>query len=81
VLERCCRAFHPEVESVPLISSGAARATAASIGKPMHVDSAELTACFEKVSEMGDPTGADEFLSGPTTTLDASIEQRKCQAV
>jgi uncharacterized protein YbjT (DUF2867 family) len=78
-LERYCQAFHPHVESVPLMPIDAARATAASTGNQMLGFFAELMAYFEKVGEPGDPTEADELLGAPTTTLDAWIEQRKGQ--
>jgi NADH dehydrogenase len=76
-LERYCQAFHPEVESVPLMPIEAARATAASTGNQMLGFFAELMAYFEKVGEMGDPVEADELLGAPQTTLDAWIEQRR----
>ena len=78
-LERYCQAFHPQVESVPLMPIDAARATAASTGNQMLGFFAELMAYFEKVGEPGNPTEADELLGAPTTTLDAWIEQRKGQ--
>jgi uncharacterized protein YbjT (DUF2867 family) len=76
-LERYCRVFHPEIESVPLMPIEAARATAASTGNQMLGFFAELMAYFEKVGEMGDPTEANELLGAPSTTLDAWIEQQK----
>jgi uncharacterized protein YbjT (DUF2867 family) len=78
-LERYCRVFHPEVESVALIPIEAARGMAASTGNQMLGFFAELMAYFEKVGEPGDPTEANELLGAPTTTLDAWIEQRKAQ--
>jgi NADH dehydrogenase len=78
-LERYCQAFHPEVESVPLMPIEAARATAASTGNQMLGFFAELMAYFEQVGEMGDPAEADQLLGAPTTTLDAWIEQRKAR--
>jgi uncharacterized protein YbjT (DUF2867 family) len=80
-LERYCRAFHPKVESVPLMPIEAARATAASTGNQMLGYFAEMMAYFEKVGEMGDPGEANNLLGAPETTLDAWIEQRKAQTV
>jgi hypothetical protein len=80
-LERYCQAFHPEVESVPLMPIEAARATAASTGNQMLGYFAEMMAYFEKVGEMGDPTEANELLGAPTTALDAWISQRIAQTV
>ncbi len=76
-LERYCQAFHPDVESVPLMPIQAARATAASTGNQMLGFFAELMAYFEKVGEMGDPAEANALLGTPTTKLDAWIAQRK----
>jgi uncharacterized protein YbjT (DUF2867 family) len=79
-LERYCRAFHPEVESVPLMPIEAARAAAAASGNQMLGFFAELMAYFDQAGERGDPTEANELLGAPTTTLDAWIAQRKRQA-
>jgi uncharacterized protein YbjT (DUF2867 family) len=79
-LERYCRVFHPEVESVALMPIEAARGMAASTGNQMLGFFAELMAYFEKVGEPGDPTEANELLGAPMTTLDAWIEQSKAQA-
>jgi uncharacterized protein YbjT (DUF2867 family) len=76
-LERYCRAFHPEVESVPLMPIEVARATAASTGNQMLGFFAELMAYFEKASELGDPTEANELLGAPSITLDTWIAQRQ----
>jgi hypothetical protein len=76
-LERYCRVFQPEVESVPVMPVETARATASSTGTQMLGFFAELMAYFEQVGEMGDPTEANQLLGAPTTTLDAWIEQRK----
>ena len=75
--ERYCRAFHPEVESVPLMPIEVARATAASTGNQMLGFFAELMAYFEKASELGDPTEANELLGAPSITLDTWIAQRQ----
>jgi uncharacterized protein YbjT (DUF2867 family) len=69
-LERYCRVFHPEVESVPLMPIEAARATARSTGNQMLGFFAELMAYFEAVGEMGDPAEANQLLGAPETTLD-----------
>jgi NADH dehydrogenase len=79
-LERYCRAFHPDVESVTLMPIEAARGMAASTGNPMLGFFAELMAYFEKVGEPGNPAEANELLGAPRTTLDAWIEQRKAEA-
>jgi uncharacterized protein YbjT (DUF2867 family) len=76
-LERYCQAFHPEVDSVPLMPIDAARAMADSTGNDMLKFFAELMAYFEKAGEIGDPTEANELLGPPTTTLDAWIADRK----
>ena len=76
-LERYCRAFHPEVESVPLMPIEAARATAASTGNQMLGFFAELMAYFEKASEAGDPREANELLGAPSITLEAWIAERQ----
>jgi uncharacterized protein YbjT (DUF2867 family) len=72
-LERYCRAFHPEVESVPMMPVEAARATAASSGNQMLSYFAELMAYLEKVGETADATEANQLLGAPTTTLDTWI--------
>jgi uncharacterized protein YbjT (DUF2867 family) len=74
-LERYCRAFHPEVESVPMMPVEAARATAASSGNQMLSFFTELMAYLEKVGETGDATEANQLLGAPTTTLDTWIER------
>jgi uncharacterized protein YbjT (DUF2867 family) len=76
-LERYCRAFHPEVESVPVMPIEAARATAESTGNQMLGFFASLMAYFEKVGELGEPTEANQLLGAPATTLDEWIAQRK----
>jgi uncharacterized protein YbjT (DUF2867 family) len=78
-LERYCRVFHPQVESVALMPIEAARGMAASTGNQMLGFFAELMAYFEKVGEPGDPAEANELLGAPATTLDAWLEQRKAQ--
>jgi len=72
-LERYCRAFHPEVASVPMMPVEAARATAASSGNQMLSFFAELMAYLEKVGETADPAEANRLLGAPTTTLDTWI--------
>lgn len=73
-LERYCRVFHPEVESVPLMPIEAARATAKASGNPMLGFFAELMSYFETVGEMGDPAEANQLLGAPATTLDEWME-------
>ena len=80
-LERYCRVFHPEVESVPVMPIEAARATAESTGNQMLGFFAGLMAYFEKVGELGDPTEANQLLGAPATTLEAWIAHRKAGAV
>ncbi|MEJ2209438.1 MAG: NAD(P)H-binding protein [Anaerolineae bacterium] len=77
-LERYCRAFHPEVESVSVMPVDAARAAAKSTGNQMLGFFAELMAYFDQAVEMGDPAEANRILGAPTTTLEAWIERRKC---
>jgi uncharacterized protein YbjT (DUF2867 family) len=76
-LERYCRLFHPEVESVPVMPIEAARASAESTGNQMLSFFAELMAYFGKVGEPGDPTEANQLLGAPATTLDAWMAQRQ----
>jgi uncharacterized protein YbjT (DUF2867 family) len=78
-LERYCRAFHPEIESVSVVPIDAARAMAEASGNEMLRFFAELMAYFKKVGEPGDPTEANQLLGAPTTTLEAWIERRKDQ--
>ncbi len=80
-LERYCRAFHPEVESVSVMPVDTARAIAKSTGNQMLGFFAELMAYFDQVGEMGDPAEANQLLGAPTTTLDAWIEQRKARTL
>ena len=75
-LERYCRAFHPEVESVPVMPIEAARASAEATGNQMLGFFAGLMAYFEQVGEPGDPTEANELLGAPATTLEAWIAAR-----
>jgi NADH dehydrogenase len=75
-LERYCQAFHPEVESVPVMPIEAARASAESTGNQMLGFFAGLMAYFEQVGEPGDPTEANQLLGAPATTLDAWIAAR-----
>lgn len=76
-LSRYCQVFHPEVESVSLMPIEAAKATAASTGNNMLAYFASLMAYFEKVGELGDPSGANQLLGAPSITLDQWIHQRK----
>ena len=76
-LERYCRVFHPEVESVSVMPVDAARAVAKSTGNQTLGFFAELMAYFDQAGEMGDPAEANRLLGAPTTTLEAWIEQRK----
>ena len=76
-VERYCRTFHPEVESVSVMPVDAARAVAKSTGNQMLGFFAELMAYFDQVGEMGDPAEANRLLGAPTTTLETWIEQRK----
>lgn len=78
-LERYCRAFHPEIEAVSVMPIDTARAVADSTGNDMLRFFAELMAYFKKVGEPGDPTGANQLLGAPTTTLDTWIERRKAR--
>ena len=78
-LERYCRAFHPEVESVSVMPVDAARAVAKSTGNQTLSFFAKLMAYFDQASEVGDPAKASRLLGSPATTLDAWIEQRKAR--
>lgn len=78
-MERYCQAFHPEVESVPMMPIEAAKTMAASTNNDMLMFFAELMAYFDKVGEMGDPTEANQLLGAPTITLDEWINNRKTQ--
>ena len=75
-VERYCRAFHPEVQEVPVMPVAVARSVAQSSGNQMLGMFAELMAYFEQVGEMGDPAEANRLLGAPATTLDAWIGQR-----
>jgi uncharacterized protein YbjT (DUF2867 family) len=75
-LERYCRAFHPEVQEVPVMPVAVARSVAQSSGNQMLGMFAELMAYFEQVGEMGDPAEANRLLGAPATTLGAWIGQR-----
>jgi uncharacterized protein YbjT (DUF2867 family) len=79
-LERYCRAFHPEVESVPVMPIEAAMTSAESTGNQMLGFFAGLMAYFEKVGEPGDPTEANQLLGAPATTLEAWIAARLASA-
>jgi hypothetical protein len=79
-LERYCRAFHPEVESVPVMPIEAARASAEATGNQMLGSFAGLMAYFEQVGEPGDPTEANQLLGAPATTLEAWIAARLASA-
>lgn len=78
-LERYCRAFHPEVESVSVMPIDAARAVAKSTGNEQLGFFAGLMGYFDQVGEMGDPAEANQLLGAPATTLEAWIEQRKAR--
>ena len=80
-LERYCRAFHPEVESVSVMPVDTARAAAKSTGNQILGFFAELMAYFDQVGEMGDPAEANQLMGAPTTTLDAWIEERRGRAL
>jgi uncharacterized protein YbjT (DUF2867 family) len=80
-LERYCRAFHPEIESVSVMLIDVAQAMADASGNDMLGFFAELMAYFQKVGEPGDPTEANQILGAPTTTLQAWIERRKAEAM
>jgi uncharacterized protein YbjT (DUF2867 family) len=80
-LETYCRAFHPEVESVPMMPIEAARSLAASTGNQMLAFFVELMAYFDKVGEKGDPAEANALLGAPKTTLADWIEKRKNQMI
>lgn len=76
-LERYCRAFHPEIESVSVMPIWLARVIATVTRNEEMKFAVTLFSYFDKAGEMGDPTEAKRLLGAPTTTLDAWIEQRK----
>ena len=76
-LERYCRAFHPEIESVSVMPIWLAKVIATVTRNEQLKFAATLFAFFDKAGEMGDPTEANQLLGAPTTTLDAWIEERK----
>jgi uncharacterized protein YbjT (DUF2867 family) len=76
-LERYCRAFHPEIESVSVMPIWLAKVIATVTRNEAMKFGVTMFAYFDKVGEMGDPTEANQLLGAPTITLDAWIEQRK----
>ncbi len=76
-LERYCRAFHPEIESVSVMPIWLAEVIATVTRNEAMKFAVTLLAYFDKAGEMGDPTEANRLLGAATTTLDAWIEQRK----
>jgi uncharacterized protein YbjT (DUF2867 family) len=76
-LERYCRAFFPQIESVTMMPIETARSVAEASGNEMLGGFAEMMAYFEQVGEPGDPAEANELLGAPTTTLDDWIAQRQ----
>jgi hypothetical protein len=80
-LERYCRAFHPEIESVAVMPVDVARDMAEASGNEGLRFYAEMMAYFEKVGEPGDPTEANRILGAPKTTLDEWIGLRKAGTV
>jgi uncharacterized protein YbjT (DUF2867 family) len=78
-LERYCRVFHPEVETISLVPIDAAKAMADSTGNAMLKFFATLMAYFEQVGEMGDPTEANQLLGEPTITLDEWLARRQAE--
>jgi uncharacterized protein YbjT (DUF2867 family) len=76
-LERYCRVFHPEIETVSVLPIDAARAVAESTGNDLLKMAAEMMAYFQKVGEPGDPSEANRLLGAPTITLDDWLERRQ----
>ncbi len=78
-LERYCRAFHPEIESVSVMAIWLAKVIAILTRNDMLKFASDLMAYFAKVGEIGDPTEANQLLGAPTTALDAWIAQWKAK--
>jgi NADH dehydrogenase len=78
-LERYCRVFHPEIETVAVMPIEAAKAMAESTGNDFIKAFAEMMAYFKKVGEPGDPNEANHILGAPVITLEAWLAQRQAQ--
>jgi hypothetical protein len=78
-LERYCRVFFPEAKKVSVTPIWLIKVIAAVTRNEMLKFVGGMMAYFDQVGEMGDPTEANEILGGPTTTLDAWMEQRKIE--
>jgi uncharacterized protein YbjT (DUF2867 family) len=80
-LERYCRAFHPEIESVSSMPVWLGKVIATVTRNEAMKFGVTMFAYFDKVGEMGDPTEANQLLGAPTITLDAWIEQRRTRGM
>jgi NADH dehydrogenase len=76
-LERYCAKFHPEVEKISVMPIWMAKLMGTLTGNEMLKFASGLMAYFDKTSEVGDPTEANEILGAPATTLDAWMESLK----
>ncbi|MFN2135977.1 MAG: SDR family oxidoreductase [Candidatus Promineifilaceae bacterium] len=76
-VERYCRAFYPEIESVTMMPIEVARSVAAASGNEMLGGFDEMMAYFQQVGEPGDPAEANALLGAPTITLDDWIARRQ----
>lgn len=70
-LERYCAKFHPEVEKISVMPIWMAKLVGTLTGNEMLKFASGLMAYFDKTSETGDSTEANQILGAPATTLDA----------
>ena len=73
-LERYCAKFYPGVEKIAVMPIWMAKLLGTLTGNEMLKFAAGLMAYFEKTSEVGDPSEANEILGAPTITLNAWME-------
>jgi hypothetical protein len=73
-LERYCAKFHPEVEKISVMPIWMAKLVGTLTGNEMLKFASGLMAYFDKTSETGDPTEANQILGAPATTLDVWME-------
>jgi uncharacterized protein YbjT (DUF2867 family) len=70
-LERYCRVVHPQIGSVSALPAWMAKLLGLLTRHDQLKFAVSLMAYFDKVSELGDPTEANQLLGEPTITLDA----------
>ena len=73
-------ALHPEIATVTVLPTEAARAQAAASDNKMLAMMADMMAYFDAAGELGDPEEANALLGGATTTLGQWISQRSASA-